>query len=611
MKKKGLALLVSSVCALSLAACGSGNDGNKTSGDTWSIFVYMCGSDLESQHGMGTLDLQEMMSVADNPNVNVYVETGGSSVWNSDVPNDKLTRYKVENGSLQQLEVLDNASMGDAETLKSFMDWGKDNYGSDKNMLVMWDHGTGVDGLCVDENYGGDLLSLEELKTVMDSRDYGYEVIGFDCCLMANIETLNIVKNNAKYIVASEETEPGGGWSYDKFISDIAANPGMSGADAGKSICDTYYEQCQEQGVDSMITLSVVDTGKLDNVNNALGDYMGYVNGFVNNAEEYGKFVRSVGKTENYGGISSDEEGFFNLFDIVGIAEKAGNVPSDKKDHLVNAVSDAVVYRINGSGRKGSNGISIFYPYVFSESAENTVNTYGSVADSGNYGVLLENIKNENSANTVADATKLTVEEEPFADEDGYYKMKFSEDSIELLDDVVLNIYIPLEDNTIWIGSDRQADFDENTGYVTDNFNGFLPMLNGEYISYYVYDAGEDYILYNVPVKLNGKETTLKLMWEKSDDDGGKYTILGTRDDTVNEKEITPLKAGDKLVPLYYVYDAEGNNPQTVEGAEITCTGEDKVEDVDVTKKSDYYISFMYKDIYGNSKESGLLHVEY
>lgn len=611
MKKKGLALLVSSVCALSLAACGSGNDGNKTSGDTWSIFVYMCGSDLESQHGMGTLDLQEMMSVADNPNVNVYVETGGSSVWNSDVPNDKLTRYKVENGSLQQLEVLDNASMGDAETLKSFMDWGKDNYGSDKNMLVMWDHGTGVDGLCVDENYGGDLLSLEELKTVMDSRDYGYEVIGFDCCLMANIETLNIVKNDAKYIVASEETEPGGGWSYDKFISDIAANPGMSGADAGKSICDTYYEQCQEQGVDSMITLSVVDTGKLDNVNNALGDYMGYVNGFVNNAEEYGKFVRSVGKTENYGGISSDEEGFFNLFDIVGIAEKAGNVPSDKKDNLVNAVSDAVVYRINGSGRKGSNGISIFYPYVFSESAENTVNTYGSVADSGNYGVLLENIKNENSANTVADATKLTVEEEPFADEDGYYKMKFSEDSIELLDDVVLNIYIPLEDNTIWIGSDRQADFDENTGYVTDNFNGFLPMLNGEYISYYVYDAGEDYILYNVPVKLNGKETTLKLMWEKSDDDGGKYTILGTRDDTVNEKEITPLKAGDKLVPLYYIYDAEGNNPQTVEGAEITCTGEDKVEDVDVTKKSDYYISFMYKDIYGNSKESGLLHVEY
>ena len=56
------------------------------------------------------------------------------------------------------------------------------------------------------------------------------------------------------------------------------------------------------------------------------------------------------------------------------------------------------------------------------------------------------------------------------------------------------------------MGSDRQVVADEETGYIQECFEGYLPMLNGEFISYYVYDAGEDYILYNVPVILNGKE---------------------------------------------------------------------------------------------------------
>lgn len=60
---------------MSLAACGGGDNGGNAA-DTWSVFVYMCGSDLESEYGMGTADLEEMMELADSPNVNVYVETG-------------------------------------------------------------------------------------------------------------------------------------------------------------------------------------------------------------------------------------------------------------------------------------------------------------------------------------------------------------------------------------------------------------------------------------------------------------------------------------------------------------------------------------------------------
>lgn len=160
------------------------------------------------------------------------------------------------------------------------------------------------------------------------------------------------------------------------------------------------------------------------------------------------------------------------------------------------------------------------------------------------------------------------------------------------------------------MGSDRQVVADEETGYIQECFEGYLPMLNGEFISYYVYDAGEDYILYNVPVILNGKETTLKLMWDNTTGDG-EYTILGTRNDENNEKEIIPLKAGDKLTPIYYIYGYDSDAPQIMEGYEIICTGNDVVEDVDVSLNSEYYITFVYKDIYGNTEESDLMNVQY
>ena len=49
--------------------------------------------------------------------------------------------------------------------------------------------------------------------------------------------------------------------------------------------------------------------------------------------------------------------------------------------------------------------------------------------------------------------------------------------------------------------------------------------------------------------------------------------LLGTRNDENNEKEIIPLKAGDKLTPIYYIYGYDSDAPQIMEGFEMICTG--------------------------------------
>lgn len=116
--------------------------------------------------------------------------------------------------------------MGDPETLKGFLNYAEENYPADHKMLLFWNHGGGsVSGVSFDENYEMDSLVLDELSAVMKDV-YGdkkpFEVVGFDTCLMATVDTANVFQNYASYMVASEETEPGNGWLYSGWLSKLA-----------------------------------------------------------------------------------------------------------------------------------------------------------------------------------------------------------------------------------------------------------------------------------------------------------------------------------------------------------------------------------------------------
>ncbi|MDY4681610.1 MAG: clostripain-related cysteine peptidase, partial [Lachnospiraceae bacterium] len=153
----------------------------------WTIMVYLCGSDLESSSGMASMNLEEMCSAVIPDNVNVLVETGGSSAWYWDgIETDVLGRYQVVDGSLEEAETAELASMGDPSTLTDFIQWGMDNYPSEHYGVILWDHGGGnADGVCYDELYDGDNLTLPELGSALSDTGSTLDFIGFDACLMA------------------------------------------------------------------------------------------------------------------------------------------------------------------------------------------------------------------------------------------------------------------------------------------------------------------------------------------------------------------------------------------------------------------------------------------
>ena len=155
MKKRLLSALLASSMALTLTACGGGDDvsADDTGGESWAVYWYLCGSDLETNGGFATTDLEEMMQVELPENVNVVIETGGAAEWQNDqMDAAKLQRWLYNSDGLQLLEEQDTANMGDAQTLYEFLDYASTNYPADRVAVTFWNHGGGsVSGAAFDE----------------------------------------------------------------------------------------------------------------------------------------------------------------------------------------------------------------------------------------------------------------------------------------------------------------------------------------------------------------------------------------------------------------------------------------------------------------------------
>lgn len=287
--KKIAALLLMLSMLLTLTACGDEGiaadnpeanvledydiiGGNADAHTEWAVYWYLCGSDLETNFGAATNDLAEMMDVSLPDNVQVVIQTGGADMWQNEIIDpDKAQRYLYDSGGLTLLEESDAVNMGEAQTLADFLTFAKENYPAKHTMVTFWNHGGGsVAGAAFDESFGFDSLSLAEMYEAFTSvyeenaKDQPIDIVGFDTCLMATVDTAFTFSDLGKYLVASEEWEPGNGWFYSGWLGALADNPQMEAEELAKVICDTYEEGCALAGTENNITLSVTNLSKVE-----------------------------------------------------------------------------------------------------------------------------------------------------------------------------------------------------------------------------------------------------------------------------------------------------------------------------------------------------------
>ena len=338
--------------------------------DTWTIMIYMDGSDLEMCYGYATKDLKEIMSarIAESTikNVNILVQTGGSSLWQyPDIDGEKTQRFKIESiGGPTLIEELERKNMGEAENLYDFLDWGVENYPAEHMGVIFWNHGSGVsDGLCVDKQ---DSLMVPEIEyafaKVSKKMTSKFEMIGFDTCLTGSIEYANVLAPYAKYMVASANTEPGEGWNYKDFMNHILDNPDATGDEVGKTICDSYYETLNKQNPESRLTLATYDLGKVDDVcieTNKLAKYM--YEKVTEDPQNYNRFssMQTAAERINYG---ADAENM-DIGSLLYYFDSSCNYQYDTASYK-NALDNFIIYKRLSKIYEDYRGVglSIYYP---------------------------------------------------------------------------------------------------------------------------------------------------------------------------------------------------------------------------------------------------------
>ncbi|MEF9971969.1 MAG: clostripain-related cysteine peptidase, partial [Oscillospiraceae bacterium] len=428
-----------------------------------------------------------MMEVTLPENVKIVIQTGGAATWQNDIiSTETLQRYVYDSEGLKLLEEQPSASMGEEATLSEFLSFAKENYPAKHTAVTMWNHGGGsVSGASFDELYEMDSLDLNEMRGAFttafeaDEANQPIDIIGFDTCLMATVDVANTFTDIAKYLVASEETEPGNGWLYSGWVGALAEDPTIEPLELSKVICDTYMQGCEDIGTEDNTTLSVTNLSKVGELLSAYDDFgKDALNAAAENPAFFTYFSKVGGSVENYGG-NTREQGFTNMADLGDLARGTGELLPETSARVLSALEDCVEYKVNGKFRQKSTGLACYYSYngdlddlasfVKLGAGESFKHFYsygltGELSDEGMAylgDMQIESLPEAVNLGSVSwDNAPLTVDAEGFA------TMNLGAEAQNVLASIGFQLYYvdPEEDLMLCLGTDNDLDADWENG---------------------------------------------------------------------------------------------------------------------------------------------------
>lgn len=385
----------------------------------WTILIYIAGdNDLEI---FIDSNIAGMKKVGSNENCNIVVcvaRREGAKRTKT------LTYILIEKNKQRVLlkKTLDHMiDSGQEETLRIFCTYAIENFPADNYGLILWDHGTGpVDpgrggsykvsdtfslfsryahypatilpamslilkpeelhkAICFDDTTGN-YLTERKLKlalnvicnTVLQGKKFGF--IGFDACLMANIEIASLLKNYAHYMIASQEIEPGAGWNYEKVFG-IFTKKAPTALDVGKHIVrcyKNYYSFAQD------LTLSCINLDYYEEAEKTLTNLIEFLNTTHLTYQEM--LIKSILRTSSHKKNCThfDEPEYIDMihflenllynFQKASIKKEGTEYPTLKHDAeklILKTITDlqrAIVANTSGQDFVKATGLSIYFP---------------------------------------------------------------------------------------------------------------------------------------------------------------------------------------------------------------------------------------------------------
>lgn len=575
--------------------------------DTVTMMIYLCGTDLESRSGMASSDLSEIANAKYGDNVNVIVYTGGCSGWKTQGISSQVNQiYRVRNQQLERLEAdMGNKAMTNPATLSEFIRYCAKNFPANRNELIFWDHGGGsVTGYGYDEKLrNGGSMDLGGISQALKDGGVTFDFVGFDACLMATAETALVMNDYADYMIASEETEPGIGWYYTNWLTQLGSNTSMPTVEIGKNIVDDFTSACARKCPGQQTTLSVIDLAEFSNtVPEKLSAFSESVSNLLEQ-KEYQKISDA-----RYG---SREFATSNRIDQIDLAHLALNVGTGEGKALAETIQKAVKYNRTSSNMTNAYGVSIFFPYRNPKYVAPACSTYNQINMNAAYTKCIRQFASLQSSGQIAsggtesplgallgmgggssgggadmigsllgsflssgmaggrsiaglDASNIDfMNDLPMSQDDaaeyismnmlntdaltwqqesGRYVMKLSEDQWKLVEKIDKNMFYDDGTGYVDLGLDNVYDFDDDKNLVADTDRNWV-AVNGQVVAYYHTDTtvnGDNYRIDGyVPCLLNGERAKLLLVFDQDHPDG---FISGAETDYRNNETETVAK---------------------------------------------------------------------
>ena len=584
------------------------------------IMVYIIGSDLETDDGLATNDINKFFAADLDDNINVVVQAGGAYKWNnSNMEAGSTHRFSLGDDQLNDFVNMGKVNMASQETLSDFIKFAGTNYPAEKFTLVLWNHGGDVPlQYGIDQMFPGETLTCDELKMALAEAGVHFETVVFDACLMATLEAALAVKDYADYMVAAESII-WGGLTYETWLPSLNSNPDADPETHYIKMMKSYMEFLDQVGKAGSI--SMLDLDKVDEV------YVAY----VEYVKEVGENLRDKGYDE-YCKLR-DGCGYYSNTDSVDIVTLASAYITDGSKDLVEAVEDAVIY--SDSDYAYSHGLATYSPHQridkytegrdvlerldYDDTILDCLDVYCSIAlsymgqeDLNKYAGEWFDLAAVQEHFEVDEPVEPGIYELVTFDKNGQMVARFTEDEIQRIRAVYSALFLKYTDTSyIVLGLESYSNYDQDGDLIIDKPTAWT-TINDNFVNISLLDRYVDYEarrwedIYGITATCNG-ENILIIAYYTSENPKG--TILGYVNSTsIGEGEGAYIYTFDDddvinlIHPILYT-DGTTQYVKIVEEDILASNLKLGYQNIDYDKVD--IVSFIkVEDIYGNAYET-------
>jgi len=361
---------------------------------TWLVMLYQNADDEVLEQDI-FIDLNEAEVVGSTDAVTIVSQLDrydgayeGDGDWISTKRYFVTKDDNLESIASEEIEDLGELDSGDGATLVEFAEWAIATYPADNYVLILSDHGAGWTGGWNDNApVEGSSFKMQDIddalgQIIADTGIEAFELVGFDACLMGQLEVMSGIAPHARYAVGSEETEPSLGWAYASFLTALNETPTMNGGELGQVIVDSYLSQdfritdddarsafaggnftVESVAAELMkgSTLTAVDLAAIQDLNAAMNDLAVALTEVDQSAVAESRAYAQV-----YENIFGDDfsASFIDLGHFVDLLASNIDDPNVAQaiEGVKSAIDAAIVAEKHGDERPGSSGFTIYFP---------------------------------------------------------------------------------------------------------------------------------------------------------------------------------------------------------------------------------------------------------